>query len=72
MSNGEQLPHLVIAGRTTSEPYRYAGAIPRGEIRLPPRERASHGTSLLEQLDQASPPGRRGRGESAPVVISGA
>ena len=62
MSDPTLLPHLFVTGRAGREPYVYAGPIPRGEVRLPPRDRAAHGNSLLEQLNQARQENERQRG----------
>jgi Subtilase family len=53
MTNAEQFPHLFVTGRSKSESYVYAGPIPRGTVRLPARDSATHGTTLREELDRA-------------------
>lgn len=62
MSTVDQLRHLFVTGRAKSEPYTYAGPIPQGEADLPARDRATHGTSVLQQLDQARQDNERLRG----------
>ena len=51
MPDREQLPHLLVEGRFQKERYTYAGPIPMGEVTLPVRDRASHGTTLRDQLN---------------------
>jgi hypothetical protein len=49
----DQLPHLIVEGRFSTEKYTYAGTVPMGEVQLPVRDRLSHGNLLRQQLDQA-------------------
>lgn len=65
MTEPERLPHLIITGRTTAERYVYAGPTPRGRVNLPPRDRATHGTSILQQLEDAREENDRVRGVSS-------
>src|SRR4051812_23367631 len=65
MSDPEKLPHLLVNGRATSEPYTYVGPIPRGEVQLPPRDRATHGTTLRQELDRARQVNEEHRGVGA-------
>ncbi len=53
MTTDERFPHLFMTGRAISEPYVYAGPIPRGPVRLPARDCATHGTTLREEMDRA-------------------
>jgi hypothetical protein len=62
MNDPERLPHLVITGRSTTERYVYAGPTPRGTAALPARDRVTHGTSVLQQLDEARQENEQVRG----------
>ena len=53
MSDTNNLPHLFVQGFVSSEKYTYAGPVPMGEAKMPPRDRAAHGVSIREQLHQA-------------------
>jgi hypothetical protein len=47
----QKLPHLIVEGFFVKE--KYTAAPRRGpEFDLPARDRASHGTSVLEQLQK--------------------
>lgn len=54
MANGHtRLPHLLVAGTATTE--RYTSPMSGGgRLRLPQRERQTHGAHLLRQLDTAA------------------
>lgn len=62
MPVSDQLPHLIVEKRFSTEKYTYAGPIPMGEVQLPVRDRASHGASLRQQLDQARQQNEQMRG----------
>lgn len=62
MPDNEQLPHLLVEGRFQTEQYTYPGQIPRGEVTLPVRDRASHGTTLRDQLTHAQQQNEQWRG----------
>lgn len=47
----ERLRHLIVEGRTRTEPYRSKKG--RGRTVTPPRDRGAHGRHLLDQLDRA-------------------
>ncbi|HEV2947523.1 MAG TPA: S8 family peptidase, partial [Gemmataceae bacterium] len=62
MPNDNQLPHLLIEGRFTTERYISPPARGGGEYNLPVRDRARHGATLLQQLDQARAENEQRRG----------
>lgn len=62
MPDANQLPHLLVDGRFQTEKYTYAGPIPMGEVPLPVRDRASHGTSLRDELFAARQQNEKQRG----------
>lgn len=57
----ERLPHLLVPGQFQTEKYT---AIPTGggDHLLPPRDRATHGTTLRQQLDQVRQQNEQNRG----------
>ncbi len=61
----DQLPHLIVEGRFSTENYTYAGPLPMGEVQLPVRDRLSHGNLLRQQLEQARHQNEQIRGVTA-------
>src|SRR5439155_620449 len=59
--NDNQLPHLLIQGRFTTEKYISPPGGGGGEYNLPVRDRARHGVTLLQQLGEARQENERRR-----------
>ena len=61
MPHGEHLSHLMIDGRFQAERYT-AVAGGGGEHQLPPRDTATHGATLRQQLDEVRQANEQARG----------